>query len=819
MTTRVLFALAFCVTAALLARPSQAVASNAACSGLIGGQATVTNVDGNVTVPDGAHCTLSFVNIKGNVQVGRNATLIVSAYSEPSTIGGNIDANRCNSVLLNGNVTVGGNVDIHGCVGTTPSGFEGPDIVINGNFACQSNAGPCVAWLGRVGGNAHIQSNVAASASDVSLVRVDGNLNCAGNSPNPTQSRGPSWVHGHAQGQCAGFSTTATSIATPVTPRLCADLAALPAAGFPVPNTVILSAVDTPAGGGLPQRCIVTGIVNKHISPVDNCQYQDGFQVQLPLASNWNGRFFFQGGGGTEGSTPAATGTTSLSNSFGIVNGYAVASQNGGHFTNPDLRAPTCDSGFGNANQFYLDPLGTIGQAYQSIEVTTLVAKYLVNQYYGDGPHRSYWVGCSTGGRQGMAMSQNFPMFFDGIVAGDPVYDQQALGLSETYGVEAILDVYKNNPSLGAIAFLPQPAPQPPGPILYPAFPVADQALLETALLQKCDALDGVADGVIDDLPACAKVFDPATVTYTSGATSFRLQCTGPKTATCLSADQIKAVAKINQGPRNSKGQQIVAPAGTVAEDNVTAIAQGYIWDGGWMATSGIPSRKIGNPTGVPGDFSLGVGTFGYAFLSPANPTYYTLDFNFDTDLGMLTKSTPIVTMSTSADIKQFVDYGHKMIWYHGMSDPGPPALGTIKYYQEMAEEFGGLEQAQNFSRFYPIPNMGHCNGGPTTDKFDLLTPLVNWVENGVAPGPVTATGSNFTPAAYQVSFVQGPAARARPLCPYPQQVRFTGSVTTAGGVPVATNQADLADATKYKCITVDDQDRGSHDRGSHDHD
>ena len=814
MTTRVLIALAFCVTAGLLARPSQAVASNATCSGLIGGQATVTNVDGNVTVPDGAYCTLSFVNVKGDVRVGRNATLIVSAYSEPSTIGGNIDANRCNSALLNGNVTVDGNVQIHGCIGTTPSGFQGPDIVIRGNFECQSNAGPCVAWLGRVGGNAHIHSNVAASASDVSLVRVDGNLNCADNSPDPTQLRGPSWVDGHAQGQCAGFSTTSTSIATPVTPRPCAALAALPPAGFPVPNTVIVSAVDTPAGGGLPQRCIVTGIVNKHFSPVDNCQYQDGFQVQLPLASSWNGRFFFQGGGGTEGSTPNATGTTSLSNSFGIVNGYAVASQNGGHFNNPDLHAPTCDSGYGNNNQFYLDPLGTIGQAYQSIEVTTLIAKYLVNQYYGDGPHRSYWVGCSTGGRQGMAMSQNFPMFFDGIVAGDPVYDQQALGLSETYGVEAILDVYKNNPSLGAISYVPQPAPQPPGPILYPAFPVADQTLMETALLQACDALDGVADGVIDNLPACWKKFDPVTATYTSGATSYRLQCTGPKIATCLSADQIKAVKKINQGPRNSRGQQIVAPAGTVAEDHVTAVAQGYVWDGGWMATTGIPNRKIGQPTGAPGDFTLGVGTFGYAFLSPANPTYYTLDFNFDTDLGMLTKSTPIVTMSTSADIKRFVDYGHKIIWYHGMSDPGPPALGTIKYYQEMAKEFGGLEQAQNFSRFYPIPNMGHCNGGPTTDKFDLLTPLVNWVESGVAPGPVTANGTNFTPTAYQVSFVQGPAARARPLCPYPQQVRFTGSVTMMGGVPVAANQADLADATKYKCISVDD-----HDRDSHDHD
>jgi len=829
MRTRLVSALAFLLSASLgfIAGAPQAAANDATCSGLVGGQATVTTINGSVTVPNGAHCTLSFVNIKGDVRVGRNATLIVAAYTEPSTIGGDIEAQNCNTVLLNGNVTVGGNVEINSCNGTTASGFQGPDVVINGNFTCNANAGPCLAWLGRIGGNAHIGSNRSATASDVSLVHVEGNLNCVNNSPDPTQLHGPSWVDGRAQNQCADFSTRATSIATPVTPRMCADLANLPASSFPVPNTVIDSATDTAggtvAGVVLPERCIINGHINQHISPVDNCQYVDGFQVQLPIASSWNGRFMFQGGGGTEGAVPTATGTTSQSNTFGLANGYAVATQNGGHFNSPDLKAPTCDKGFGNANEFYLDPLGTIGQAYQSIEVTALTAKYLINQYYGDGPHHSYWVGCSTGGRQGMVMSQNFPMFFDGIVAGDPVYDQQALGLSETNGVEQILKVYNNNPTLPPLAFVAQPPPQPAGPTLYPAFPVPDQALLETALLQACDALDGVADGVIDNLPACLAKFDPATATYTSNGTTFRLQCTGPKTATCLSADQIAAVKSTNIGPRTSSGRPIVAPAGTVAHDHVTAISQGYQWDGGWMATTGIPTRKIGSPTGVPGDFALGVGTFGYAFLSPANPTYYTLNFNFDTDLDLLSKSTPIVTFSTSLDIKRFVDYGHKIIWYHGLSDPGPPVLGTIKYYEEMARQFGGLAQAQNFSRFYPVPNMGHCSGGPATDHFDLLTPIADWVEKGIAPGPVTATGTNFTPATYQVSFVQGPTTRARPLCPWPQEPRFTGSVTLVGGVPVATNQADLADATKYKCVTVarpdHDRDHDDHDHDGDDHD
>jgi hypothetical protein len=345
---------------------------------------------------------------------------------------------------------------------------------------------------------------------------------------------------------------------------------------------------------------------------------------------------------------------------------------------------------------------------------------------------------------------------------------------------------------------------------LHPAFPVADQALLETALLQACDTLDGVADGVIDNLPACRAMFDPTTATYVSGGVTYPLQCPGAKNATCLSPAQIQAVRNTNQGPRTTTagGPTVKAPAGAVAADHADNTAVGYAYDGGFMTTVGIPTRKIGGPTSVPGDFALGVGTFGYAFLSPADPTYYSLNFNFNSasDLSMLSPSTPIVTYSTSLDISKFVKYGHKIIWYHGLSDPGPPVLGTINYYNEMATRHGGLEAAQDFSRLYPVPNMGHCSGGATTDHFDMLTPLAKWVENGTAPGPITASGTSFNAATYQVGFVSGapdnaPTTRSRPLCPYPQEARFTGSTTMVNGVPVATNPADLAVASNYRCI------------------
>jgi hypothetical protein len=364
MTTRLLVLIILLLAATQLRGPTAARASDMSCSGLIGGGRTVTHIDGNVTVPAGTSCTLSFVNIAGSVGVGQNATLVVSAYTEPSEIGGNIEANNCNSVLLQGNVTVGGSLNINACNGTTSNGFQGPDVLIQGNFECLSNAGPCLAWLGTVDGNVQIQSNNAQAASDVSLVSVGGNLDCQGNSPAVTRSHGPSWVDGRSQGQCAGFSTTTTSIATPTTPTPCANLATLPASSFPVPNTVITFAQDFPAGTfpGIPEICGVGGYVNQHISPVDQCQYEESFVMAMPI--NWNGRFFFQGGSGTEGVLFDPAGITNASSTFGLINGYAVVLQDGGHL-NTELALATCDSGYGNPNEFLLDPLGTVAFAYQ----------------------------------------------------------------------------------------------------------------------------------------------------------------------------------------------------------------------------------------------------------------------------------------------------------------------------------------------------------------------------------------------------------------------------------------------------------------------
>jgi hypothetical protein len=194
-----------------------------------------------------------------------------------------------------------------------------------------------------------------------------------------------------------------------------------------------------------------------------------------------------------------------------------------------------------------------------------------------------------------------------------------------------------------------------------------------------------------------------------------------------------------------------------VAHDHPDNTVLGYVYDGGYMSSAGIPARKIGTATTPPGNFRQGASQISWAWLSPPEPGFNILGFNFDTDTDLMVTSSPVATYSGSLDIERFIKHNGKIIWYHGLSDPGPPVLRTINYHNELAAEHGGLRAASEFSWFYPIPNMGHCSGGPAMDQFDMLSPLVEWVENGTAPGSVVATGVNFTAA---------PTTRQRPLCP-----------------------------------------------------
>ncbi len=533
--------------------------------------------------------------------------------------------------------------------------------------------------------------------------------------------------------------------------------------GFPVQpvgnvgGTAITSAVLTAATQTLPEHCLVRGGTQQRIG-TDGVQYANLFEIRLPTA--WNGRFLFTGGGGQEGSVPAATG--------GLAQGFATATQDGGHENSVLIAA-------GKSTQdFFLEPSAFQAHARTSIDKTYQTAQYLIAQYYGRSADRNYFNGCSTGGRQGMVFSQEFPTYFNGIIAGDPVYVLPAISMGTTNALQAIAAV----DTVAAAPRLPNGLPQ-----YNLSFSLADEQLFTNAMMAACDALDGLVDGVIDNLAACN--FDPTTFVWPASgpygtiAPLQPLQCSTTKTATCLTASQITAIQKIKRGPRTSAGNIVFTIDGTAAE--------GYPFDGGWFeANSGIPARNIGTATTPPGNLTIGIQNIPY-FLDPPDPTFNAaLQYNFDTDPQRYLVNNPILAKNT--DISAFKNRGGKLIFYHGSSDPGPSITYTLNYYNAVAVLNGGIAATQNFARFFPIPNMGHCGGGPAASTFDAVTSIVNWVENGVAPDSIPASGTGFRST--QGTITGLPTTRSRPLCPYPEAAKYVGP---AGG--------DIANINNYACF------------------
>ena len=558
----------------------------------------------------------------------------------------------------------------------------------------------------------------------------------------------------------------------------CASLATL--TDFPVQPARITQATLTPPAGTTPEYCLVQGRIQERTgiagifgttSYRTDQPYGTRFEVRLPTA--WNGRYMFQGSGGTEGGLPGATGQIGGTAGLTILrNGFVVASQNGGH-TNSEL-PPSYPPGSTttdlnhiqviSGNMFFPDAQAVKDWGYNSIDVTTQTAKFLINAYYGRLQERSYFVGCSTSGRQGMAMSQRFPQHYDGIVAGDPFYLPPDISLSETWGLEQIISI---SPIMNGM------------PQYQQGFPLADQNLFTNAILAACDHLDGLIDGVIDNMAVCT--FDPATFVFPSSgvygsiAPGMPLQCTGDKTSTCLTPAQVNATKKIAEGPRTSSGERIVSPDGTPLS--------GYPFDGGFMQPSGVPTRDIGSGNSPPGNIGLGSGQLPLFWFATPDPSYNPLTVNYDTDIGLVTPSSPAVNNST--DIGAFVGRGGKIIFYHGLSDSGPPWPYTLKYFHDVMVKNGGLAGASKFMKLYLIPNMGHCSGNASTDQFDMLTPMVNWIENGVAPEKVIASGTRFPSMLGTLTGL--PTTRSRPLCPYPKTLRYNGS-------------GDISQASSYVC-------------------
>lgn len=438
--------------------------------------------------------------------------------------------------------------------------------------------------------------------------------------------------------------------------------------------------------GPLPAYCRVEGVMNRRTG-VGGEEF--GITFALAMPDKWNGDFLMQGGAGSNGVVLPPLGLNAAGDTPGLMRGFAVASTDTGH---KSYRAGF-DFGFRRDQQAYLD------FAYlANAEVATL-AKQLIAQHYGRPAAFSYFSGCSTGGREGMILSQRYPTVFNGIISGDPA---MRTGLSNL-GIGRWIPIVFN-----------QIAPKDANgkPIIERAITENDRKLIKDALMQRCDATDGLADGLISDPLACD--FDAE-----------MLACKGEKSDSCLAPEKAAAIKKALGGPKTSSGTQVYA---------------GFLYDTG--IANGPPFRGLLSP---------GPGVFGPA----------TTDLTMDVDKEALAAVQPLVD-SMSTNLTTFSAHGGKLIFYHGDSDPWFSPLDTFGYYKNMAAANGGLEAVSNWSQFYFVPGMSHCGGGQALDQFDLLGALVNWVESGTAPASVIATGKAFP-------------GRSRPLCAYPKHTQYKG--------------------------------------------
>ena len=481
----------------------------------------------------------------------------------------------------------------------------------------------------------------------------------------------------------------------------CAALSRAQVPGF---DLAVTRAEDVPPGPApqgrgrgaaitLPAHCRVEGTIDRRTG-ADGKPYGIGFAVALPDA--WNGRFLFQGGGGLNGTVGLPLGAQAAGDAPALTRGFAVVSTDTGHQA----------SGGAFDGAFMRDQQALLDFEYIAIGRVAVLAKQIVAQYYGRPAERSYFAGCSTGGREAMLMTQRYPSYFDGVIAGAPAMRTGYSGLGDRW-VATMLNQVAPKDAAGK-------------PVPAQIFSESDKQLIVGAVLNACDAKDGVKDGLVFNTRACD--FDPVAT----------LTCKGAKTDSCLMPQQTAALKKAFAGPRDSRQNQIYP---------------GFMWDTGITASG----------AGIPGLLSPGP--------SPLGPPNLSTEIDADKEAFALARD-PRQVGDTKlwTNLNTFSARGGKLAFYHGVSDPWFSALDTVDYYEKMGAANGGAERTADWSRLFLVPGMGHCAGGTATlDSFDLLTAIVNWVEKGTPPDAVRATGRAYP-------------GRSRPLCPYPAYAQYKGS-------------------------------------------
>lgn len=445
-------------------------------------------------------------------------------------------------------------------------------------------------------------------------------------------------------------------------------------------------------GFGVRYFCRVAAVVQPTAASSIN------FEIWLPAPATWNGKLYSGAGSGSLGALmyePLAA---------GLKRGYAAMTQDRGHVSRHD--AP---GGFTRDGSWaYRQPEKIVDWAHRGQHVATVASKSIIAAFYGKAAGKSYFESCSAGGHIALMEATRYPQDYDGIIAGAPG-DQwtHAVTLKLWASLPAIRD--RSN-----------------------VIPPEKLKLLNGAVLQACDGMDGVVDGLLNDPRECK--FDPVV-----------LQCSAGDGPGCLTAAQVKNARSIYAGPVRPGSSERIAPGYTHGSEL------------GWGS----------NMLPVPG----GSGVDFYRYWVYEQPDHDLRNFDFDKDWDFVNqkrvgdRTMSEVTNVVPEQLGAFRRSGGKLIQWHGWADSSVATLGSIDTYQRVVatESSAG---ANEFMRLFLAPGVEHCGGGTGPNKFDMLTALEAWVEKGVAPERIVASALRE----------DGAVARTRPLCAFPRVARYSGT-------------------------------------------
>jgi len=464
---------------------------------------------------------------------------------------------------------------------------------------------------------------------------------------------------------------------------------------FTAHNTTVTRAEVVPAGGFSRPRIGTSNAEQGFTNPVPFCRVAATLkptadsdikvEVWMPT-SGWNGKFQAVGNGGWAG----VIGYPAMS--AAIARGYATSSTDTGHT--------------GDGGSFALGhPEKFVDFAWRSEHEMTVAAKAIVAAFYGTPPRLAYWNGCSTGGRQGLMEAQRFPADYDGIIAGASANPRTLLNGAH---VAVHQKLWRNSAS---------------------HIPASKYPIIHAAVLDACDAIDGITDRLIQDPTRCR--FDPRV-----------LACKGEDGPACLTAAQIEAVTTIISPVKTRDGVEIFPGREPGAEL-------------GWGFLFAQP-----DPPPLVADM------FKYVLFK--DPSWDWRTFDLDRDVAKATASPEANITDADPNLNAFMQRGGKLLMYHGWSDPLVAPRASIKYYDNVLARTGGADKTSSWIRLFMVPGMGHCRPGEGPNTFDAVDALERWVEKGQPPDQIVAS-----------QITNGRIDRTRPLCPYPQVATYKGTGST----------------------------------------